>query len=279
MVSKNAKKDVKKARVRFRDDVLERRRDTTRRRRFARFSAQQLTYPDIRTTSRIRKGARGVRVRKESHADDLPNVSFRIRNEARRRASWISRHPSEGPIHGRSLISCRFAKAQKHRRAPPSVWASRRCVTTRRSARARSRGRSSARAGSRQVSCGRPRRAARRVCLPRRLHRHIRRVLPIRPSRRGRARRERGRFRASRRGDGRASRPPRRFQTRAPPRRPPRPAAGCVRCASPSSERRARRAVWTIAGERRTSCRVWRMRRAPSRLSPSTKRPRRSNRA
>ena len=162
--------------------------------------------------------------------------------------------------------------------AVAAVWASRRCVTTRRSARARSRGRSSARAGSRQVSCGRPRRAARRVCLPRRLHRHIRRVLPIRPSRRGRARRERGRFRASRRGDGRASRPPRRFQMQLPARRLPRPAAGCVRCASPSSERRARRAVWTIEGENQTSCRAWRTPRRLSRVwSRRTDRPRRSN--
>ena len=140
--------------------------------------------------------------------------------------------------------------------AVAAVWASRRCVTTRRSARARSRGLSSARAGSRPGSCGLPRRAARR----------FRARPPVRPSRRGRTpRRERGGFRAPRRGDGRASRPPRRFRTRARPRRLPRPAAGFVRCASPSSERRARRAAWTIEGEKTSSWRVWRSnRRAPS---------------
>ena len=153
--------------------------------------------------------------------------------------------------------------------AVAAVWASRRCVTTRRSARARSRGLSSAREGPRAGSCGLSRRAAR--C--------FRARPPVRPSRRGRTpRRERGGFRAPRRGDGRASRPPRRFRTRARPRRLPRPAAGFVRCASPSSERRARRAVWTIEGENQTSCRAWRTPRRPSRFwSRRTDRPRRSN--
>ena len=246
--SKNAKKDAKKdVKTRFRDDVLE----TTRRRRFARFSAQQLTVIFV-----PRHAPEKALVASASERKVTP-MTFRTSRSEYGTKRGVARRgfPDIRPIHVRSLILCRFAKAQKHR-APPSVWASRRCATTRRSARARSRGLSSARAGSRPGSCGLPRRAARR----------FRARPPVRPSRRGRTpRRERGGFRAPRRGDGRASRPPRRFRTRARPRRLPRPAAGFVRCASPSSERRARRAAWTIEGEKTSSWRVWRSnRRAPS---------------
>ena len=88
-------------------DVLE----TTRRRRFASFSAQQLTV--IFVPHHAPRGACGVRVRRKVTPMTW-NVSFRIRNEARRRAL---RFPDIRRIHVRSLISfmslCRFAKTQE----------------------------------------------------------------------------------------------------------------------------------------------------------------------